>query len=86
MGLCMPSKPSVEARLLLDDPRWPTYRDGLQELLDARVASLLKATNSRDHVRMVRLAGEASAFKRALGLPAELEKTDPKPSSPGDDA
>lgn len=81
----MATKPAIEARLLVEDSRWPSYRDDLQAMLDARVASLLKPVNSRDHIRMVRLAGEASALRHALGLPAELEKTDPKPSSPGDD-
>lgn len=73
----MVGKPSVEARLLVEDARYEAYRADLQARYDKTVEVLLRPITATDHVRMARLAAQAAAFKYALGLPAELEKTDP---------
>lgn len=71
------SKPAIEARMLLEDPRYETYAADLQAKYDHAIDVLLKPITATDHVRMARIAAQAAAFKYALGLPAELEKTDP---------
>ncbi len=76
----MSTKPSVEARLLIEDPRYESYRVGLEAKREVYVRALLRP--NQDHVRMSRLAGQVSAIDFALGLPAVLLESDPRPSSP----
>lgn len=78
----MPGKPAVEARLLLEDPRYEAYRLGLARLLDKAESALRSPRN--DHPRMCRLAGEASALRAALALPYELAGMPTPP--PGDES
>lgn len=80
----MTTKPAVEAQLLVEDARWPSYRDRLLEHRETAERKLLR--RNQPFETMTRLAGEISAIDFALGLPAELSESDPKPSSPGEDA
>lgn len=79
----MTATAAVEARLLVEDPRWPSYMERLVKERDKTLKALLAP--GLDHPRMSRLAGYAKALNFALGLPDELEKPEPTPT-PGDDA
>lgn len=74
------SKPSVEARLLLEDPRYESYRVSLEERRDEALRKLLRRNCPFE--TMTRLAGEISAIQFALGLPADLLGSDPDSRSP----
>lgn len=76
----MTTKPSVEARLLIEDARYESYRLGLLEKREKALRALLR--RNQPYEVMTRLAGEVSAFDHALGLPADLVGSDPQPSAP----
>lgn len=75
----MPSKPAVEAMLLVEDARWPAFREGL--LAKRREAERRLLRRGQPYETMTRLAGEISAIDHALGLPAELMASDPQTDS-----
>lgn len=69
----------MEAQLLVEDSRWPSYRDSLLALRAEAERRLLR--RGQPYETMTRLAGEVSAIDRALGLPAELMASDPQTDS-----
>lgn len=75
----MTTKPAVEAQLLVEDPRWPSFRDSLLAKRDEAERRLLR--RGQPYETMTRLAGEISAIDHALGLPAELMASDPQTDS-----
>ena len=66
--------------MLVSDPRWPAYREYIEDRRAVAVKAILKRGLSYE--RMTRLAGEISAYDFALGVPAELEKLDPERQTP----
>lgn len=74
----MTSKPAVEASLLVNDPRYESYREGLEAAREVALRRLLR--RNQPYETMTRLAGEISALNVALGLPAELLESDPQTS------
>lgn len=79
MGCLLPSQPAIEAQLLVEDARWPAFRDGLLARRGEAERRLLRRGQAFE--TMTRLAGEISAIDYALGLPAELASSDPSPDS-----
>lgn len=66
--------------MLLEDPRYESYKAGLEEKRDEALRKLLR--RNQPYETMTRLAGELSAIQFALGLPAELLGSDPASESP----
>lgn len=72
--------PAVEVKLLVEDSRWPSYREALEQKRADAVKAILR--RGLTYERMTRIAGEISALDFALGVPAELEKLDPESQTP----
>lgn len=62
--------------MLVENPLHAAYKNDLERELEKRIEALIRG--NKDHARMMRLSGEANAFKYALGRPAELMKLDPE--------
>lgn len=76
----MTGKPAVEARLLLEDPRYETWRVRLETALERAHSDLRRS--GKDHAYMCQRSGEARALRFALGLQAEMSEEDPPSQSP----
>lgn len=71
--------PSIETRGLVDDERYPAYRDALQTYREQLVFDLTH--RHLDFPTMCRVAGEIKGLDYALEKPDELLRLD-NPDSP----
>jgi hypothetical protein len=71
---------ALDARMLLEDARYESYRVELEAKRDRALRALLR--RNQPYEAMTRLAGEVSAIDFALGLPAELMVLDPASENP----
>lgn len=73
--------PSIETRGLVDDERYPAYRDDLQLYREQLIRDLTHRRNI-DYPTMCGLLGEIRGLDYALAKPDELLKLDTPPVTP----